>query len=410
MIVLNKMFVGEYCLTNIGHEIINMFRADNGRYYVYLNSTGDFARDKQGKVEYVLLTRNCPIPNTVQIIGKAKVIKEIFDPFIPLDQKKDPQIKGISYGGADIVSLFNANTKDQNIYVTYEVDEIVEPENGLYISFDIPDALKVRKDVLFINTGSKEATAVKMARASLKQYIDREEHSSAYTILREAINDKNLWKTQPVGKVDVTETVGKRDNFFRICHIENNELAFSNAFAYLFDRYRKQFCDFAKKELGISLSENFQIFREKWNIDILLVDEGNVVVIENKVLSHINGLWFNRAADLEESQLKKYFDIVTGNENRFNPDNEYKGLAPHFFIFAPDHNNIDLPKYLRGESYKIKKYSIIKGWVDTIAGNDDFAQQLSEAMAPHTQTTFDFYTDMKQRFMHECKRNSNKTI
>lgn len=387
-----------------------MFRADNGRYYVYLNSTGDFARDKQGKVEYVLLTRNCPIPNTVQIIGKAKVIKEIFDPFIPLDQKKDPQVKGISYGGADIVSLFNANTKDQNIYVTYEVDEIVEPENGLYISFDIPDALKVRKDVLFINTGSKEATAVKMARASLKQYIDREEHSSAYTILREAINDKNLWKTQPVGKVDVTETVGKRDNFFRICHIENNELAFSNAFAYLFDRYRKQFCDFAKKELGISLSENFQIFREKWNIDILLVDEGNVVVIENKVLSHINGLWFNRAADQEESQLKKYFDIVTGNENRFNPDNEYKGLAPHFFIFAPDHNNIDLPKYLRGESYKIKKYSIIKGWVDTIAGNDDFAQQLSEAMAPHTQTTFDFYTDMKQRFMHECKRNSNKTI
>ena len=410
MIVLNKMFVGEYCLTNIGHEIINMFRADNGRYYVYLNSTGDFARDKQGKVEYVLLTRNCPISNTVQIIGKAKVKREIYDPFNPLDQKKGPQVKGISYGGADIVSLFNANTKDQNIYVTYEVDEIVEPENGLYISFDIPDASKVRKDVLFINKGSKEATAVKMARASLKQYIDEEEHITAYAVLREAINDKNLWKTHPVEKVDAAEAAVKKDNFFRICRIENNELAFSNAFAYLFDRYRKQFCDFAKKELGISLSENFQIFREKWNIDILLVDESNVVVIENNVLSHINGLWFNRAADQEESQLKKYFDIVTGNENRFNPDNEYKGLAPHFFIFAPDHNNIDLPKYLRGESYKIKKYSTIKVWVDTIAGNDDFAQQLSEAMVPHTQTTFDFYTDMKQRFMHECKRNSKKTI
>lgn len=406
MIVLNKMFVGEYCLTNIGHEIINMFMADNGHFYVYLNSTGDFARDKQGKVEYVLLTRNCPISNTVQIIGKAKVKREIYDPANPLDQKKDPQVKGISYGGADIVSLFNANTKDQNIYVTYEVDEIVEPENGLYISFDIPDASKVRKDVLFINKGSKEATAVKMARASLKQYFDKEEHSSAYTILHEAIDDKSLWKKCPVGKVDATEAAVKKDNFFRICRVENNELAYSNAFAYLFDRYRKQFCGFAKKVLGVSLAEDFEIFREKWNIDILIVDDRNVVVIENKVLSHINGLWFNRAADQEESQLKKYYDIVTGNENRFNPDNEYKGLAPHFFIFAPDYNNIDLSKYLQGDCYSIKKYSTIQDFVDKLAENDDFAQQLSEAMVPHTQTTFDFYTDMKQRFMHECKRNS----
>lgn len=400
------MFVGDYCLKNIGHEIINMFRADNGHFYVYLNSTGDFARDKQGKVEYVLLTRNCPISNTVQIIGKAKVKREIYNPTNPLDQKKDPQVQGISYGGADIISLFNANTKDQNIYVTYEVDEIVEPESGLYISFDVPDASDVRKDVLFINKESKEAPAVKMARASLKQYIDREEHSSAYTILHEAIDDKSLWKNSPVGKVDATEADVKKDNFFRICRIENNELAYSNAFAYLFDRYRKQFCDFAKKVLEVSLAENFEIFREKWNIDILIVDNRNVVVIENKVLSHINGLWFNRTADQEESQLKKYYDIVTGNENRFNPDNEYNGLTPHFFIFAPDHNNIDLSKYLQGDCYSIKKYSAIRDFVDKLAENDDFAQQLSEVMVPHTQTTFDFYTDMKQRFMHECKRNS----
>lgn len=400
------MFVGDYCLKNIGHEIINMFRADNGHFYVYLNSAGDFARDKQGKVEYVLLTRNCPISNTVQIIGKAKVKREIYNPTNPLDQKKDPQVQGISYGGADIISLFNANTKDQNIYVTYEVDEIVEPESGLYISFDVPDASDVRKDVLFINKESKEAPAVKMARASLKQYIDREEHSSAYTILHEAIDDKSLWKKSPVGKVDATEADVKKDNFFRICRIENNELAYSNAFAYLFDRYRKQFCDFAKKVLEVSLAENFEIFREKWNIDILIVDNRNVVVIENKVLSHINGLWFNRTADQEESQLKKYYDIVTGNENRFNPDNEYNGLTPHFFIFAPDHNNIDLSKYLQGDCYSIKKYSAIRDFVDKLAENDDFAQQLSEVMVPHTQTTFDFYTDMKQRFMHECKRNS----
>ena len=40
-IVLNRMYVGEYLSDNIGHEVINLFKADNGRHYLYLNSRGN---------------------------------------------------------------------------------------------------------------------------------------------------------------------------------------------------------------------------------------------------------------------------------------------------------------------------------------------------------------------------------
>jgi hypothetical protein len=42
-IVLNRMYVGDYLSANLGHEVINMYTADNGRHYIYLNAYGSFA-------------------------------------------------------------------------------------------------------------------------------------------------------------------------------------------------------------------------------------------------------------------------------------------------------------------------------------------------------------------------------
>lgn len=409
--------MGNYCLTNIGHEIINIFQADNGRFYVYLNSTGDFAADKVGLVKYVLLTRNSSIPNTVQIIGKAKVIRELYIPpksksSTSEDQKDNPEISSICYGGAGIVDLFKSNTKGQNIYVTYEVDAIVEPEQDLFLSFDIPYNESV-KNTLFINDkGRTPDTAIMMARASLKQYIINDVDKSAFEKLEKAINNKSLWKASPVGKVELDGAVGKKDNFFNICRIQNDELAYSNAFAYLADKYRKEFCVFAKRVLGVSLSEDFVINREKWNIDILVSDKKNVVVLENKVLSHINGLWFDRKANQETSQLEKYWNIVTGNEDKFNqPDKdghrEYDGCKSFFFVVAPDHNNIDLNKYPKGENYEKIVYSQIRDFLKSYNSKDLFIEQLLLAMEPHCQKAFDFYAEMKALFLEQCEKYRN---
>lgn len=41
-IIINKMYVGAYLSEgdNIGHEIINLYKADDGKNYIYLNSQG----------------------------------------------------------------------------------------------------------------------------------------------------------------------------------------------------------------------------------------------------------------------------------------------------------------------------------------------------------------------------------
>ena len=74
-IVINRMYVGNYLESNLGHEIINLLKADNNHYYLYLNQSGSFAKEHQDKIGYMLLVKNGP-KNCFEIIGLAKGLKE----------------------------------------------------------------------------------------------------------------------------------------------------------------------------------------------------------------------------------------------------------------------------------------------------------------------------------------------
>ena len=54
-IILNKMYVGSYLQNNIGHEVINLFKADNGNNYIYVNKDGKTSQENN---KAVLLVRN----------------------------------------------------------------------------------------------------------------------------------------------------------------------------------------------------------------------------------------------------------------------------------------------------------------------------------------------------------------
>ena len=56
-IVLNRMYTGSYLSTNLGHEVINMFQADNGKHYLYLNARGNFDKKAGEKISDMLLVR-----------------------------------------------------------------------------------------------------------------------------------------------------------------------------------------------------------------------------------------------------------------------------------------------------------------------------------------------------------------
>ena len=69
-IVLNRMYAGQYLEHNLGHEVINFFRADDGNHYLYLNAKGDFASEHVGKIGYMFLVKY-HAPGVVEVVGTA---------------------------------------------------------------------------------------------------------------------------------------------------------------------------------------------------------------------------------------------------------------------------------------------------------------------------------------------------
>ena len=72
-IVLNRMYTGSYLSTNLGHEVINMFQADDGNHYLYLNAKGNFSSIGK-EVTTMLLVRHVG-ENCVEVVGMAKNLK-----------------------------------------------------------------------------------------------------------------------------------------------------------------------------------------------------------------------------------------------------------------------------------------------------------------------------------------------
>ena len=55
MIIINRMFSGGYLNESLGHEIINLFKADNGRHYIYVNPYGTINEDAKNAHKVLLV-------------------------------------------------------------------------------------------------------------------------------------------------------------------------------------------------------------------------------------------------------------------------------------------------------------------------------------------------------------------
>ena len=82
---------------------------------------------------------------------------------------------------------------------------------------------------------------------------------------------------------------------------------------------------------------------------MLIQDDENIVVIENKIKSGINGLRHDIYGDLVQSQLLDYHKYA---------DEHARNRKEFFYIFAPNYNRIDLRNYEKSEDYKIINYSV----------------------------------------------------
>lgn len=81
-IILNRICTGDYLDegSNLGHEVVNLFKADNGEYYVYLMSEGTYPISRKNeKIKAVYLTKGSN-KHCVEVVGIAKGLESVLNP------------------------------------------------------------------------------------------------------------------------------------------------------------------------------------------------------------------------------------------------------------------------------------------------------------------------------------------
>ena len=430
-IILNRMYAGDYLKSdnNIGHEIINLFQADDtntdkGKYFVYINPYGSIASSHDDKIRTVLMVRGHG-EHMLEVLAKTEgYLKQwVYDRYskVKKDDEKyrqerekihDEHVKRLSifhvtYGGVSLENIFKDN-QDNDIacYVTFEAEKIIKVKKPIYLV-----------DANYQQVGeNNEISMYKLedlnnfSKQSLKMYVLKDKHFKSYNTLANIINNPDLWG-EAVGQVDKTEQPPKdteNENIFKIIKKEYDELVVSNMLAYYLEK-GKLFKDFAKEVLTIGeISDSVKIYREKpvktdegkGFIDLLIEDKTNrkVIVIENKIKSKINGITEHHDINDEKikSQLDVYYKWAKGN-------NTYKGFERKFYIFVPDHNNVDVDKYFssdREAKYEKVLYSEIYDWFKNQKGKykDKYFEDFLTLLEKHSQPTEDFEKEIRGRF------------
>lgn len=389
-IVLNRMYNGDYLNENLGHEIINMYRSDNGKHYIYLQYDGRFDKRHAGKVGCILLVRTLHGRKLLEVLGKAEGITDVYTPEQTAEaQEKYIHDNNIRYDGALLNHIFDGN-KYQYVYITFEAARVVRPKKQMLISFS--ESKNRDCNTIYLTENNQ-------ARASLKQYID-ESTPKDYTALSEVIDNPLLWEEECVGGVGNECAEARPTTYFDICGTQHYELAYSNAFAHFINRYPHLFQNFIKEQCGREIGEIVSVHREEHNIDILVRTDSELIVIENKIKSHINGRIFDRHSDEgDRTQLEKYYKYgieKAGKENR----------ETLFCLLTPNYNDIDLTKYVSGDKYQMVLYRTVYDFCrkQKEYEKDWYFHDFVEALYAHTKdTSNDLYEEMRLLFLQRIK-------
>lgn len=387
------MFTGGYLGDNIGHEIINLFKADDGNNYIYLCKDGRYTRKDLPK--YVIQVRH-HCTRTLEVISIAEIESKI----------TKQEIDNIKYGGVTIVDIFKENEEQgTDTYITFKATNVIKPtpDQPVYIAYE-GNRVKVNistpfiKPTIILNEKVVVNGKVKYnfdVCEALRNYIYyNENQDSDYfklnSLIKNAFSNNRDW--QPVSE-QLGLTVKDSSKIYAtpgdIYGISNLELPYSNAFKFFIEKYPQLLSGiFGEICSYFDMHRNYQITRieREWrNIDILIeVDNKLVIVIENKIFSDLNGKKEN-----EITQLDKYELIIT-NEDKYNA---YEKI---FILLLPDHNNINIDNYTNWHKLF---YSIVSSYLDEFVktNNDEQLKDFAEMVSRHSDKDYN-YSVMKRRF------------
>ena len=403
VIVLNAMYSGKYLNDNMGHEIINLFKADkaimvnvNGtnvpyQNFIYLNPYGNFNSAYKGRIKDMLMVISVPKKNMFEVVGKATDLVDIFEPvtgFNPKLENKGKNIKTespedqviksqeekigmLEYGGRKLSELFNKD-QQQAIFVTFAAKSVCRPNKRWFIKLKDEDGSTSDdiKDSYTILLKSKSK-----AKQSQKQYFDpqKKEELDDVEILKKLLNDPDNWC--PAEGITTAKSLKgqpltfNKDSLFNICKIGDDELAFSNALAFYIEKYPHLFSKTFDLALNKSTDKKIIVEREWNHIDIYVkIGDNKRIIIENKIHSGINCSTketdenANKRDGEKESQLGRYWRKACEDLNE-DPDK----IAPKklkAFLLCPNYKKFELENgennkgnFKYGDKYTIITYS-----------------------------------------------------
>lgn len=375
-ILLNRLYVGKFLNENIGHEVINLFKADDDKNYVYINHTGKLGVG-HNEIENILLVQGINY-KTLKIIAKAKVVQSFWN--MP-DEERIKKQGQVTYDGATLKAIFNQG--DDYPYISYEVENVFYPTQKTYITID--ENFKQSDGNIVLLPNSNNAIK-KLAGQSLHFFFAEEgDKSEAYKAVDDLINDESQWKTEnETQKISVKEYKKNMKNnelevddfnFLKLIKKVNDELSYSNMFQYFLSKDKELFKKFMSEILEVETQGDYSIGREVKNIDLLIEDEKNIIVIENKIKSGINGIRHDIYSDKIQSQLAEYYKYAVEKAK----DKEVK-----CFIFSPDYNQLDLQGYDKSENYTIINYSKLFEFFYNNKIDDKYYNDFLSALKIHT--------------------------
>ncbi len=409
--VICRMYAGKYISNKMGGEVINLLHDDHDNNYIYVNPYGYIASKYNDTVKAVLLVRLLQ-KGCFEIVGIAKIgpYGQIVYPIGNSTKEKlmssGEQLMSyekkhnIRYGGIKLSDIFYGQL---NGAITFKSDALLEPNKPIYITDCAHKELKL--DDKTINLDDK-----RFPTQSLISYIDNKNNPNSFTKINNLINENTLWDRR-VNKINDNKIIDRNFNFLNVIKKEDDELVYSNLFYYFFSKYPDLLVNFAANVLKVSLRLPITIEREKENIDIWIEDENNIIVIENKIKSGINGVSprhdFSEKG-LVQSQLSKYYNYA--NNLKTNKKRNY-------FLFLPVYNRIDISKYSGSQYYKKISYKDLYDFFSAVDFpkekiDEVFYKEFEKSLYKHTKDRqTDYYEDMAYRFIQRIKTikgNKNK--
>ena len=432
------MYSGDYLERgNIGHEVINLFKSDNGNHYIYAMSAGDYDTKRHfNTIKKVILVRNVD-EYKVEVLGIADVGEEVFASQVPEPSKytslpstselrngfmncknpdgsdKDEKIlqrietykrvhekqieyidkNSITYDGVKLYDLYAKNNTaniGHSIYITFKAENFRRPKELLYICDNRYKNKENDSHCFILKSRSR------MCGASVATYESLDDSE-----IQRLINSPYWEEKDNSPKVDTKNISIKSTSLLNIIKKNNDEITYSNWIAYYLKNDKellKQFIlSFTKQE---SSFENIEVIREsKNNIDIYYEDSQSIYVFENKIKSSINGTQKKEGITEEEkefSQLEKYYIFAEKEAEKSMPKKK-----TGYFILLPNYAYKDISKlnrYSKFEEYKIIRYSQLLDFFKSTNCNLPYYSDFLNALEYHASEYLnDLYSEMLER-------------